>query len=92
MNHRGTYPDDWDKIAKEIKDRAGWECEHCGHDHDPGSGHTLTVHHLDGNKSNCSYKNLLACCQRCHLHLQAVYRPGQTAFVKYQWAVKRGLM
>jgi hypothetical protein len=31
----------------------------------------LTVHHLDGDKANCRWWNLLACCQRCHLELQA---------------------
>jgi 5-methylcytosine-specific restriction endonuclease McrA len=87
-----TYPDNWPEIATKIKDAAGWECEHCGHDHSPETGHTLTVHHLDGDKANCTYENLVALCQRCHLHIQHVYFPGQQSFVQYEWAVKRGLM
>lgn len=30
----------------------------------------LTVHHLDGNKANCRWWNLVALCQRCHLTIQ----------------------
>lgn len=87
-----SYPTDWPEIAQQIKDDAGWQCEHCGHDHDPEAGYCLTVHHLDGDKSNCTRQNLVALCQRCHLHIQAVYQPGQQSFIKYPWAVERGLM
>lgn len=27
------YPDNWDEIAKSIKERAGWKCERCGVEH-----------------------------------------------------------
>lgn len=30
----------------------------------------LTVHHLDGDKLNCRWWNLVALCQRCHLTIQ----------------------
>lgn len=30
----------------------------------------LTVHHLDGDKTNCRWWNLAALCQRCHLRIQ----------------------
>lgn len=30
----------------------------------------LTVHHLDGNKANCRWWNLVSLCQRCHLRIQ----------------------
>lgn len=69
--HRGKYPQNWETIAANVKVGAGWKCERCGHpDHKP-SGHVLTVHHLDGDKSNCAWWNLAALCQRCHLHVQA---------------------
>jgi len=71
------YPVNWQDIAAIVKNAASWKCEHCGHPHDPTSGHTLTVHHLDGNPLNCSNYNLVALCQRCHLHIQAIYKPGQ---------------
>jgi hypothetical protein len=30
----------------------------------------LTVHHLDGDKTNCRWWNLAPLCQRCHLQIQ----------------------
>lgn len=32
----------------------------------------LTVHHLDGDKANCRWWNLVSLCQRCHLRVQRV--------------------
>lgn len=67
---RGSYTHDWKAIAQRVKDEAGWKCVRCQHDHDPKSGYCLTVHHLDGNKSNMEWYNLAALCQRCHLSIQ----------------------
>jgi hypothetical protein len=88
------YPDCWKPIANTVKTLANWECEHCGHVHAPELGRCLTVHYLNGNKADCRYENLVALCQACHLHIQAVYRPGQYRLTgeQYSWAVKRGLM
>lgn len=77
MEGRGVYPIDWKAVATRIKDLANWQCEHCGHPHDPDTEHILTVHHLDGDRSNNSDTNLVALCQRSHLHVQARYSPGQ---------------
>lgn len=74
---KGEYPSDWAQIAKKVKDEAGWKCIRCGHEHDFESGHVLTVHHFDGDKSNCRWWNLLALCQRCHLSIQAKVNPHQ---------------
>lgn len=71
---RKLYPDNWKEIAYKIKRLAGGKCERCGHPHDWKRGYCLTVHHLDENPQNCDPINLLACCQRCHLHLQG--KPG----------------
>ena len=76
---RDLYPDNWLDIALAVKRRAGWRCERCGRPHDPEAGYTLTVHHLDGNPQNCADDNLVALCQRCHLHVQNTYIPGQLA-------------
>jgi hypothetical protein len=65
-----NYPANWEDIAFEIKDRARWRCVRCGHPSDRASGYMLTVHHLDGDKSNCRWWNLPALCQRCHLSIQ----------------------
>jgi 5-methylcytosine-specific restriction endonuclease McrA len=86
------YPANWPDIAREIKQAAGWRCEHCGHAHHVESGHVLTVHHLDMVKSNCDQTNLVALCQRCHLRIQSQYKPGQAwLFAAPPWAVSRGL-
>ena len=64
------YPDDWDDLARKVKDEAGWVCENkkCKAPHGPG--YILTVHHKDGDPSNCERENLVALCQRCHLKEQ----------------------
>lgn len=38
----------------------------------------LTVHHLDGNKGNCRWWNLVALCQRCHLTIQGRVKMERT--------------
>jgi len=91
MHGSGTYPPDWPEIAQRIKRAARWRCEDCGHKHEPATGYTLTVHHLDGCKDNCHWRNLVALCQRCHLHIQASWRPGQLWLMQPPaWAVWRG--
>jgi 5-methylcytosine-specific restriction endonuclease McrA len=77
MKGKNAYPGGWATIATHTKDAAHWNCENCGHPHDPETGHTLTVHHLDGDKANCAGWNLVALCQRCHLSIQAIYHIGQ---------------
>jgi len=62
------YPDNWPEIAGVVKDEAGWCCEKCEAPHGPG--YILTVHHKDGDPSNCDRENLEALCQRCHLRKQ----------------------
>lgn len=85
------YPPDWPEIALRIKRAARWRCEHCGELHNPKAGRTLTVHHLDGIKRNCHWRNLVALCQVCHLHIQARWKPGQPwLFNPPLWAVRRG--
>lgn len=64
------YPDEWPETAERIKDENDWMCERCGHPHDPDAGRTLTVHHLDEDKSNLNDWNLAALCQKCHLSIQ----------------------
>lgn len=65
----GEYPPDWSEIANHVKEEAGWRCVRCGVPHGPPPN-VLTVHHLDGDKSNCAWWNLVALDQRCHLHIQ----------------------
>ena len=92
-NYKNNYSDDWKNIADKIKDIAGWKCENCGQKNSSENGCRLTVHHIDGNKANNDFNNLVALCQRCHLSIQAKFGVGQQyLFEKPSWAVKRGLI
>lgn len=71
----GEYPPNWDEIARQVKDATDWRCERC--DHVSVYRHMLTVHHLDGNKSNNHPANLAALCQSCHLHVQCTFDPSE---------------
>jgi 5-methylcytosine-specific restriction endonuclease McrA len=71
MRHsKGDYPENWDEIASQTKEAADWKCIRCGAVHSPVNGYSLTVHHMDMDPSNNRWWNLLALCQRCHLHVQ----------------------
>lgn len=65
------YTDDWPEIAEQVKRENGYKCERCKYPNDRESGHVLTVHHLDMDKSNNTKYNLAVLCQRCHLKIQA---------------------
>jgi len=102
------YPPEWKtfEIQQQAYERAGWRCEHCGMEFVPGTTlaryakrrdgefMVLTVHHIDGNKANCDWTNLLACCQRCHLHIQGRWQPGGVLPPEWgvpEWVTERGL-
>jgi hypothetical protein len=87
-SHGGDYPANWAEIADVCKQAAGWKCIRCGHPHSPDLGYCLTVHHMDMDPSNCAWWNLLALCQRCHLHIQAKVRLDQYYMFKHSaWFV-----
>jgi hypothetical protein len=46
----------------------------------------LTVHHLDGDKSNDWWANCLSLCQRCHLTVQSKVDPRVPYFLEHsEW-------
>jgi len=71
------YPPSWKEIADRRKAEEGYRCERCRHSNRPSTGHTLTVHHLDGDKSNNTDENLAVLCQRCHLRIQRIRKWDQ---------------
>ena len=79
----GEYLSDWADLAKLVKDAAGWRCVRCDHPHDRSTWHVLTVHHLDGNKANSAWWNLLALCQRCHLSVQGRVDPHRPYLLEH---------
>lgn len=74
------YPDNWKEIAERRKKAEGYKCERCKHKHNPKKGYCLTVHHLDGDKSNNEDWNLAVLCQRCHLYMQGTVIMQQMLF------------
>ncbi len=88
MRHKpkGEYPPNWPEIAVKVKQEANYQCERCEHPNDPDNGYTLTVHHLDGDKSNNERWNLAALCQKCHLCIQGrVFLPQFYMFEHSTW-------
>ena len=84
----GEYPPNWKEIAEATKTEAGWKCIRCGHGHSRETWHVLTVHHFDGDKSNCRWWNLLALCQRCHLSIQGRVDPNQAYMYEHSDWIK----
>lgn len=76
---RGRYPAEWDAIAAEIKDAAGWQCQECGTQcrkpGEPFDGHrrTLTVAHLSpaDHAPDAPIVFVAALCAPCHLRQDA---------------------
>ena len=80
IKSKTKYPDNWSEIAIKRKKEEKYCCERCKHPDDRESGHVLTVHHLDGNKSNNKKWNLAVLCQRCHLYIQGSVIMDQMLF------------
>ncbi len=85
---RGEYTADWKAVATAVKNEAGWCCVRCKHPHHYASWHVLTVHHLDGDKGNNAWWNVLPLCQRCHLSIQGRVAPDRPfLFAHTPWFV-----
>ena len=74
---RDKYPDNWDEIASEVKEAAGWKCQPCGKQcYRPGepvadTRFVLTVAHINHVEADCRQENLVAACSVCHLKYDA---------------------
>lgn len=106
---RNEYPPNWKNgtIQARIRQWARHRCEHCGMKFWYGTNRAIvarnkngkpcigTVHHLNGDKSDVRWENLVYCCQRCHLHIQGVWTPGAVLPVIWkrvpQWITARRL-
>lgn len=74
MKWRWAYPKDWERLARECKERAGWRCEECGIAHNAlvihrRTGEVIRVKlcaaHLDHDIWN-PRPHLRALCRSCH--------------------------
>lgn len=80
-NFRNDYNADGQEKRRAAREAAGNRCIRCTSPSVPGR--ILTTHHLDGDKSNDEWWNLLALCQRCHLQIQARVDPETPWFLEH---------
>jgi len=60
------YPYEFNGMLKEtIRRRDGYTCQHCGKIQEE-LGYRLHVHHIDENKNNLAFSNLISLCRSCH--------------------------
>lgn len=64
-NERNKYPSNWRKIADDVKRRKNYTCEECGARYAMGDKN-IQIHHIDNDRSNCSWDNLKVLCKSCH--------------------------
>lgn len=77
---RCRHPDFSPEERSEVNRCGRRECDgFCRHPK-RGKKRVLTVHHLDGEKDNCRWWNLVALCQVCHLYIQARVKVNQGYF------------
>lgn len=60
-----SYSKKFKEIREFIRERDGYMCQICGTDTPKGSRRG-EVHHMDGNKLNDDYGNLINLCKKCH--------------------------
>lgn len=83
-NFRNDYNEDGAAARRRAREDAGLRCLRCNSPSVPGK--ILTTHHLDGDKSNDAWWNLLALCQVCHLQVQAKVDPEVPWFLEHsEW-------
>jgi hypothetical protein len=61
-----TYPHNWHEISEERKRLSGYRCAECSLQLTLRQSRFLHVHHLNGQKHDCSADNLQVLCVRCH--------------------------
>ena len=60
------YPKNWEDIAAALKKGLGYRCQGCKKILGNDGRQFLHVHHINGNKNECTPENLLCLCIRCH--------------------------
>lgn len=59
------YPKNWNEISRNYRAFKNWTCEKCGV-HLINHTDLLETHHINGQKNECQYSNLMALCADCH--------------------------
>lgn len=60
-----SYPENWNAISQNLRERAGWKCSECGKDYSSDRSN-LHVHHKDGRRGVVHAGNLEVLCMKCH--------------------------
>ena len=55
------YPKNWNEISKAFRKKCGYKCAVCEVDCSTDT-ELVEAHHIDGDKSNCEYRNLKCLC------------------------------
>jgi hypothetical protein len=75
------YPPEFNHPLKEfIRRRDGYQCQLC---YIPQNGRRLDVHHIDYNKLNLKFDNLISLCNRCHTKTTDGDREYYTEYFNY---------
>jgi hypothetical protein len=63
-----NYTNIWTEISTALKDQCGWKCMNpdCGLNLSGPHKSFLQAHHINGNRSDNSNRNLIALCIECH--------------------------
>ena len=77
----------WEEISLMIKFRDGEQCQNPGCRGNPDD---LTTHHIDYNKKNCDFNNLITLCRSCNARAN-FNRPGHQSFYSYLIETKNRL-
>jgi NAD-dependent DNA ligase len=101
MKWRWAYPKDWDRLARECKERAGWKCEECGISHgdqvvNRRTGEVYPVRivasHMDHDIWNPNPR-LRALCPSCHARYDYSQRERARWLAlerkRHQWLIRR---
>lgn len=64
-NTADDYPVAWERIARQLKQIKNYTCEECGARYAERDGN-IQIHHIDNDRSNCTWNNLKVLCKSCH--------------------------
>lgn len=65
------YPTEWTHHLREkIRNRDNRKCQYQDCSHTDVVGRKLHVHHIDGDKGNCSEYNLISLCSKHHISIE----------------------
>jgi len=74
VDKRYLYGEGWAKRSLLMKKIWDYACQECGVIMDGFDKECIQVHHVDGDRGNCSMGNLKVLCPGCHIEADKVMR------------------